>query len=113
MYSPGTLALAVSIAPSDIAVQELKRNLVQYNKSRAGSENYLPLLLTLRDSTGRLMGGLSGKMYYRWLFIELFWVAEQIRGHGHGRRLLDLAEKEARSRGCEQVWLDTFSFQAP
>jgi ribosomal protein S18 acetylase RimI-like enzyme len=67
----------------------------------------------LRDTTGKLMAGLAGMIYYRWLFIDLLWVAEQIRGQGHGKTLLDVAEEEARSRGCQQVWLDTFSFQAP
>jgi len=67
----------------------------------------------LRDTTGKLMAGLAGMIYYQWLFIDLLWVAEQIRGQGHGKTLLDLAEAEARSRGCQQVWLDTFSFQAP
>src|SRR6185369_11191696 len=113
MNGPRHLTLTVSTAPSESAIQELKQNLLHYNNSRTGPENYLRLLLMLRDSTGKLMAGLAGMIYYRWLFIDLLWVAEQIRGQGHGKTLLDLAEQEARSRGCQQVWLDTFSFQAP
>jgi GNAT superfamily N-acetyltransferase len=59
------------------------------------------------------VAGLAGKIYYRWLFVELIWVAKQARGHGHGRALLSYAEEEARRHGCQHVWLDTFSFQAP
>jgi ribosomal protein S18 acetylase RimI-like enzyme len=32
---------------------------------------------------------------------------------GFGRQLLALAEEEARQRGAEYAYLDTFSFQAP
>ena len=113
MNGPRPLTLTVSTAPSESAIQELKQNLLHYNNSRTGPENYLRLLLMLRDTTGKLMAGLAGMIYYQWLFIDLLWVAEQIRGQGHGKTLLDLAEAEARSRGCQQVWLDTFSFQAP
>jgi len=102
----------MSTTPSESVMQELKRNLVEYNQAQAGPENYVPFLLMVRDTGGKLMAGLAGKIYYQWLFIELFWVAEQIRGLGHGKKLLDRAEDEARLRGCQQVWLDTFSFQA-
>jgi ribosomal protein S18 acetylase RimI-like enzyme len=107
------LTLSVSTAPSESTVQELRQNLFEYNAFRAEPENYEPLLLILRDMTGKVMAGLSGEIYYQWLFIELIWVSEHIRGQGHGRMLLGLAEKEACSRRCRQVWLDTFTFQAP
>lgn len=44
--------------------------------------------------------------------LSLLWVAEPLRGKGHGRKLLEAAEDEARSQGCRGVFLTTFSFQA-
>jgi len=41
------------------------------------------------------------------------WLQEEFRGLGYGRKLLSLAEDEARKRGAEYAYLDTFSFQAP
>jgi N-acetylglutamate synthase-like GNAT family acetyltransferase len=41
------------------------------------------------------------------------WVKAEFRGHGYGHRLLTQAEDEARQRGVKNVFLDTFSFQAP
>jgi len=41
------------------------------------------------------------------------WLKEELRGRGYGHQLLLLAEEEGRKRGAKQVYLDTFSFQAP
>ena len=51
--------------------------------------------------------------YWDWFYVDLFWLREDVRGQGHGHRLIELAENEARKRGASRVYLDTFSFQAP
>ncbi|TLU70471.1 GNAT family N-acetyltransferase [Lichenicoccus roseus] len=59
-----------------------------------------------------VIGGLWGDSAWGYLHIELLVVPEAMRGTGIGRTLLQRAEEEALCRGCHQVWLDTFSFQA-
>jgi len=51
--------------------------------------------------------------YWDWLYVDLMWVWEDLRGQGFGQRLLSLAEEKARERGARHAYLDTFSFQAP
>jgi len=58
-------------------------------------------------------GGLWGRFYYDWLFIELIFVPEDRRGQDLGSALLAMAEAQARAWGGIGIWLDTFSFQAP
>ena len=86
-----------------------------FNDGRLGSGPWpdADLALLLKDADGAIAGGLWGRSYYHWLFIDLLFVPETARGQGSGATLLRLAEDAARSRGCCGAWLDTFSFQAP
>lgn len=59
-----------------------------------------------------MIGGVFAKISYQWLFVDALWVSEVARGKGQGRNLLLRAEDEARSHGCLNAWVDTFSFQA-
>jgi GNAT superfamily N-acetyltransferase len=62
----------------------------------------------LRGADGVLAGGLSGSMYWDWLFVAALWVDAGHRGTGAGTALLIAAERHARAAGCHSVWLDTF-----
>ena len=86
--------------------------LVQYNDSRAGPGQHRPLVVSLHDGAGHVVGGLWGVTGYGWLFTQLLVVPESARGQGVGTRLMQMAEQEAAARGCHSAWLDTFEFQA-
>jgi ribosomal protein S18 acetylase RimI-like enzyme len=45
--------------------------------------------------------------------VRQFWVEQSQRGRGLGTALFHAAEREAQRRGCTQIVLMTFSFQAP
>jgi GNAT superfamily N-acetyltransferase len=86
--------------------------LVAYNHSRTGRTDYRPLVLTIENPDGQVVGGLWGRTAYDWLFVELLFVPESHRGGGLGSDLMSRAEAEALARGCHSAWLDTFEFQA-
>lgn len=58
-------------------------------------------------STGELAGVLELIEASDHLFVENVAVGPQRQGRGLGRRLLDLAEHEARSRGFDEIRLET------
>lgn len=84
-----------------------------YNQQQAGEYKGSRVCFVLYDAEQRVAGGVIGDIYWDWLFINLMFVKNGLRGRGYGQRLLALAEEEARKRGAMHAYLDTFSFQAP
>jgi ribosomal protein S18 acetylase RimI-like enzyme len=87
--------------------------IADYNRQHAGEDNVRSLCFVLKAPDQQIVGGVIGATYWNWLHLDLIWVREDLRGRGYGHRLLTLAEDEARKRGADYVYLDTFSFQAP
>ena len=75
--------------------------------------NRRPLHVFLRDAQGRTIGGVTGETNWGWLYVDCFWLPDELRGAGWGAKLLGAAENEARARGCRHAWLSSYSFQAP
>lgn len=99
--------------PEEAAWEIIGRGLQNFNIQHAGAENFQRLCFALRAPNQELVGGTLGEIYWDWLHIDLMWIKEELRGHGYGHRLLVAIEDEARQRGANYVFLDTFSFQAP
>ena len=53
-----------------------------------------------------------GKTYWHWLYIDELWLDDKHRNQGYGRRLVEMAEAEAQKRGCTDIHVKTWSFQA-
>jgi GNAT superfamily N-acetyltransferase len=88
------------------------KGLVAYNTLKAGMMGYVPVSVSLREK-GKIVGGIVGEIFFGWMFVSLFWIDDKYRGKGFGQRLLEAAEAQARKNGVKNVYLDTFSFQAP
>jgi GNAT superfamily N-acetyltransferase len=121
MVSSSEQNTIVSMAFSDptVAIDEpasvegsLIQGLLQYNEAFLGPANRTVLAASARLSDGTLIGGVTGRVIYECLMIELVWVAEEYRGCGLGSRLLTEIEAEAHRRGASKAFLDTFDFQA-
>ena len=105
-----------TLSITDAADEEIRKAivapLVEYNASRAGPSQNRPIAILLKSSEGEVVGGLWGHTGYEWLFTQLLVVPANLRGRGVGTEIMQLAEREAVSRGCHGAWLDTFEFQA-
>jgi len=77
-----------------------------------GLPAFFPVNFVLRGACGDVLGGLLGQLWGGWLQVTSLWVAQTVRGSGHGTRLMEKAEAYALSRGAVGVTLETFTFQA-
>jgi GNAT superfamily N-acetyltransferase len=84
-----------------------------YNTQHAGADNPRRICYTVRGPDGTTAGGVIGVVFWDWLYVDLMWLPEALRGRGFGRQLLQSLEDEARKQGARYAFLDTFSFQAP
>ena len=95
------------------AFQYLEDRLYEYNSAATGITDGEWLTILVRSDDDRIVAGISGNTWGGCLEIRQFWVEEGRRRQGLGTRLLRAAEHEARRRGCRQILLATFTFQAP
>ncbi len=95
------------------AWEVIGRGIRDFNTQQAGDGHAIFLCFVLYDPDDSIAGGIIGETHWNWLFINLMWVKEELRGRGYGRQLLLAAEEEGRKRGATDAYLDTFSFQAP
>ncbi len=70
--------------------------MLAHNLANGGDDARETFALLLRDpDSNEVIGGLYGKVSYRWLLIDLISVPESMRGQGIGERLMRMAEEVA------------------
>ena len=105
--------LVIDSEPKPDDVQYLEDRLYEFNSNATGITDGEWLSILVRDDDGRIVAGICGNTWGGCMEIRQFWVEESRRRQGLGTRLLLAAEQEARRRGCRQILLATFTFQAP
>jgi GNAT superfamily N-acetyltransferase len=106
--------MTLTDAPPDSLKAVLSKGLADYNAQQSRLRDWKPLAVMVHDpETGDAAGGLLGRISMGLFFLDLFYLPEHLRGSGMGSRALNMAEEEARRRGCKAATLVTVNFQAP
>lgn len=93
--------------------REVRNNLIEFNAKHVPNCTYEDVNLCMKNQNGDIIAGLLSVVCWNWLEINILWIDEQHRRQGLGKKLLDEAERIARSKNCTFIKLNTFSFQAP
>ncbi|NJP35614.1 GNAT family N-acetyltransferase [Micromonospora thermarum] len=93
--------------------ERLSAELTAFNNRATGAADEADLSVRVTDADGGLVAGLTGWSWGDCAGINMVWVRADRRSEGWGGRLLRAAEEEARRRGCTQMSVSSFSFQAP
>ena len=101
-----------AVDPTADDVQYLEDRIYQFNSSTTGIDDGESLAFFVR-ARDRIVAGICGNTWGGTCELRQFWVDESERNRGLGTKLYEAAEQEARRRGCTQIVLMTFSFQAP
>ena len=106
--------IVLTDAPEASELAVIRRGLDAFNLAASGIDDQRPVALLVKDPvTQQVLGGLNGRTSRGVLFIDVFFLPASMRGTGLGSQLLQMAEAEARRRGCRLGLLHTNSFQAP
>ncbi len=108
-----TVEFVIDTEPTPTDVQYLEDRLYEFNSSVTGITDGAWLAIFVRDEQGRIVAGICGNTWGGCCEIRQFWIEESRRKQGLGTKLFEAAEHEARRRGCTQMVLMMFSFQAP
>ncbi len=93
-----------------------KKRLIEFNAEHVPgnlSSCYEEINLTIKDESGRVIGGMLSTLCWNWIEVEIIWIEESLRGQGYGTHLLNQIELIAKEKSCSFIKLNTFSFQAP
>jgi GNAT superfamily N-acetyltransferase len=101
-----------SVQPTPDDVQYLEDRIYEFNSSVTGIGDGELFSFFVHEGD-RIVAGICGNTWGGTCEVRQFWVEESHRHCGLGTKLLQATEQEARRRGCTQIILMTFSFQAP
>ena len=104
----------------ELEIRELNDEEVEYIEDRLDDFNkdYIRYELQGRIRIGafhgdRLIAGVDASMTaFKILYLSTFFVEEEYRSRGIGRKLMDVVERQAKALGANMIRLDTFDWQA-
>ncbi|KQY51613.1 MULTISPECIES: GNAT family N-acetyltransferase [unclassified Nocardioides] len=113
MTDPATFTLHRGGADGSLD-ERLDAGLTEFNRAATpGVPDAEEFTVAVKDADGELAAGVSGWTWGTAAGIGMTWVRDDVRRDGWGGRLLDEAEQVARDRGCVQMLVSSFTFQAP
>lgn len=87
---------------------ELANLIRAYNRANREPSKSDLLNIYLEDEQGNLKAGMVAGTFGNWLEIEYLYVSDDLRGQGIGSKILKMAERESKERGCKYSFVDTF-----
>jgi ribosomal protein S18 acetylase RimI-like enzyme len=109
----GSPDLAIETEVDAATVDAFGDLIYAFNMQATGIRDGKTLAILLRDEAGALQGGIYGWTWGGTCYIQYLLVPAALRRRKLGTRLMQIVEDEARRRGCAQIVLETFDFQAP
>lgn len=99
--------------PSTQELEFLEDRLYEFNAAQTGQDDGQLFAFLIRNEQQEIVAGISGWTWAQACEIRELWVHSTWRGQDYGSQLLQAAEQEARTRGCQLILLNSYSFQAP
>lgn len=93
-------------------IDQLEERIYEASADQCGYRDAKQISFQAKES-GNLIGAVAGYTWGGICELRQVWVEEAHRRHGVGKRLMRLAIREAKARGCAYMFIATYEFQAP
>jgi GNAT superfamily N-acetyltransferase len=113
MAAKAFCALSIEDDPNPADIRFLEDGLTAFNAETTGTTDGRLLAIIARDERASAKAGAVGWTWAGTCHLRYLYVAPELRRTGIGSRLMETFEREALGRGCRQVVLETYDFQAP
>ncbi len=102
----------ITAAPTENDIEQIKIGMRKFNSNFIPQQKLRALGIFVEDEQGEKLAGIVAETVGNWMYIQILWVDESLRGQDVGTQLIKEAEEEAQARGCRYALVDTLSFQA-
>jgi GNAT superfamily N-acetyltransferase len=86
----------------------------EYNSPIFGYFDPQPFTVYSQNENGEIIAGASCDIIMKKVLrIHYLWVSDEYRKQGLGTKIINKIEELAKEKGCKNIHLDTFEFQAP
>ncbi len=106
------MKLALEKDENDEVLKALMAGMKAFNNAAIPDLNSHRIVAAIRDDAGKVVGGVVGRLAGDSVYMEVVYNDASVRGTGMGRKMMLLAEAEAKKLGAAEAWLYTMSFQA-
>lgn len=93
------------------AKKVIQQGLSAYNRSKVGDGQTKAFAVSVRDG-GSIKGGATARLWHGWVYVDLLWIDDSLRGEALGTEVMTMVEAQARKLGARGVHLNTHTWQA-
>ncbi len=101
----------ITTNPLEADLKTIDTGIAHYNQSRIGKQKYVPIGCFARIDH-QVIGGISGNLFWNYLYIDIMWIHENYRKQGIGSKLIEKIERLSIKNEIYRSHLCTASFQA-
>jgi len=110
-FKMANIQIIATTSPKEEDKKIIDQGITEYNLQKIGEQKYIPIASFAKDEN-QTIGGITGNLFWNYLYIDLMWIDENYRGKGIGRKLIEAVEKLAIENGIFRSHLCTASFQS-
>lgn len=106
--------IKIGIGCNEDEVKYITKRIIEFNDNKIKNKKEVEKInLFLRDNEGKVCGGILSIKFLNCLRIHLYWIDEEYRSLGYGKKLLSEVDKIAKEKGCDLIYFNTYSFKNP